>query len=146
MGAIPPLASDYPQWAQKLSLATLTAILLLLMWLFLIALLARFARPSSRVQRLSTLGLIFTAITALIFIIVRFFHPGDEESLPTPNAVLTHNVATEVRTEPSAGGSVILNASPSTACRILTNRGNWSYIELPNETRGWIASEVLERI
>ena len=146
MGAIPPLETGHPEWAKKLSLSVLHTILLLLMWLFLIALLARFARPSSRIQRISNLGLILTAVVALLFIVLRIFHPGEEDSLQKADAILTHNEATEVRTEPSAGGSVILNASPSTTCRILTHRGNWSYIELPNETRGWIESEVLDQI
>ena len=146
MGAIPEFDSTQPIWAQRLSLPLLHGLLLLLLWLFLIALLIRFVRPSSRVQKSSTIGLIATVVFALLLGMLRFFHPGQEERLNPPNSVLISKEATEVRTEPSAGGSVILNVSPSTACRIITTRGNWSYIELPNQTRGWLESNALHRL
>ncbi len=146
MGAIPAYQKERPEWAQKLSAPLLHGLLLLMFWLFLIALLVRFVRPSSRVQRTSLLGMVATGVLALLLAALRFFHPGAGESISPPNAILVSKEATEVRTEPSAGGSVILNASPTTACRILTSRSNWSYIELPNQTRGWIESNVLEQI
>ena len=146
MGAISRLDDDSPVWAQRLNIPVLHSILLLLMWLFLIFLLIRFVRPSSRVQRVSTIGLIVTTMLALLMGAVLFFHPGTPENLSAPNAVLVSKDSTEVRTEPSAGGSVILNATPATSCRILTERGNWSYIELPNGSRGWIKDSTLESI
>ena len=146
MGAISRLDDNNPAWAQRLSIPILHSILLLLMWLFLIFLLIRFVRPSSRVQRVSTIGLIVTAMLALLMGAVRFFHPGTPENLSAPNAVVISKDSTEVRTEPSAGGSVILNATPATSCRILTERGSWSYIELPNGSRGWIKDDTLEAI
>ncbi|MGJ8723074.1 MAG: tetratricopeptide repeat protein [Roseibacillus sp.] len=146
MGAIPQLEDDNPIWAQRLNTPLLNNLLLLLMWLFIIFLLIRFVRPSSRVQKVSTLGLIVTVMLTLLMGAIRFFHPGPPASLTAPNAVLISKESTEVRTEPSAGGSVILNAPPTTSCRILTERGNWSYIELPNGSRGWLEGNTLESI
>ena len=146
MGAISQFEDERPAWAQRLNIPLLNSILLLSMWLFLIFLLIRFVRPSSQVQRVSTVGMIVTLMFALLFSAVRFFHPGTPQNLSAPDAVIVSKDSTEVRTEPSAGGSVILNATPSTSCRILTGRGNWSYIELPNGTRGWLQGNTLENI
>lgn len=146
MGAIPSYEEERPAWSERLSLPLVHGLLLLMLWVFLIALLARFARPSSQVQKFSALGMVGAVVVALLLGALRFFHPGAAEEASPPNAILVSTEASEVRTEPSAGGSVILNASPTTACRILTERGSWAYIELPNSTRGWIESERLKRI
>ncbi|GHC59270.1 tetratricopeptide repeat protein [Roseibacillus persicicus] len=145
MGAIPTPESDLPAWSKKLTTPLLTNLLLGLVWLFLIAVLIRFVLRSSRVQQLSTLTMIGTGLMGILFGVLLFFHPGKEEIVEL-DTVLISDEPTEVRTEPSSGGSEILNANPSTACRVLTQRGNWSYIELPNQTRGWIESDALEPI
>lgn len=146
IGTIPEYESDQAEWTQRIGVSLLHGLLLLCLWLFLIALLARFVRPSSRVQRGSTIAMVVAALLALFFGIIRFFHPGEEEGLAPPNAILVSQGTNAVRTEPSAGGSKILEANPAEAFRVLTERGNWSYVELRNATRGWIESDVLEQI
>ena len=62
------------------------------------------------------------------------------------DAIFVNKDTTEVRSEPSAGGSTILDATPATTCRILAQRGQWTYIELPDESRGWVEESNLDRI
>ena len=146
VGTIPSPNDERPLWAQKLSLTLLNHLLLAIMWLFLIALLIRFVRPTSRIKNWSTAGLITSAFLALLLGTIHFFHPGSKTSTPPSDAIFVGNTTTEVRTEPSAAGSSIFEINPATTCHILAVRGDWSYIELPDRTRGWVSSTVLEKI
>ena len=146
VGTIPSPNDERPLWAQKLSLTLLNHLLLAIMWLFLIALLIRFVRPTSRIKNWSTAGLITSTFLALLLGTIHFFHPGSKTSTPPSDAIFVGNTTTEVRTEPSAAGSSIFEINPATTCHILAVRGDWSYIELPDRTRGWVSSTVLEKI
>ncbi|WP_200391812.1 tetratricopeptide repeat protein [Roseibacillus ishigakijimensis] len=143
MGAISTLPDAAPGWPSRSLLRTLLAASA---WAFAIFLLLRFARPDAKSKRLSTLGQLGTGLALLTLALVLFFHPRKESTAPPVNAVVVSSEASPVRSEPSAGGSIILKAGPSTACRVLAERGPWSYIELPDHTRGWIISDGLESI
>ena len=58
-----------------------------------------------------------------------------------------------VRAEPLGGPSsasdlapAVIEAPPGTLCRPLAERGPWTYLELPDFTRGWLPSEHLSPI
>ena len=124
----------------------LLQVLLGLMWLFLIALLVRFVRPSSKIKNWSTVGLIASASLALLVGAILIFHPGPSLKGIQSDAVFVSQGTTEMRTEPSAGGSSIVSVEPTTACRILAERGEWTYLELLDSTRGWVESSAIEKI
>lgn len=147
LGAIPEPISDVPFWATRLTRPMASSLLAFVAWLALIGLLLRFAcQRHSRWRRASTTSLFVAGFLAFSFGILWFFHPGNEQPPFVPDAIVVSRETSDLRTEPSAGGSKILSASPSTTCKILTERRDWSYVELPGQTRGWIKSEDLERI
>lgn len=146
VGAIPEFESTQPLWAQKTSVSFLNGLLLFFFWIGLIALLIRFVRPTSTIQKASTIAIITTIALAFLIGIVRFFHPAQDDLLLPANAILVGEKTQAVRTEPSTAGSKILEANPAESFRVLTQRGDWSYVELRNATRGWIKSAALKEI
>lgn len=147
LGAIPEPTSEMPLWATRLTRPILVTLLRATCWVAVIGLLLRFAFQRRTLgRRASTPSLLVAGILASIVGIIWFFHPGNEQEPFQPDAIIISKETAELRTEPSAGGSQILSANPSTTCKILNERGGWSYVELPSQTRGWIESETLERI
>lgn len=146
LGALVAPALQTPAWAQRLPLTAVFFALQLSLWLIGLGVLARFALVSSRgrVAALSALilGCVILSASALAYV----FYPKTETAQAAPDALISSSKAEAVRTEPSAGGSVIVNATPTTTSLIITRRGPWSYIELPDSTRGWIRSEALSEI
>jgi len=44
------------------------------------------------------------------------------------------------------GKNQISPLNPSTLCKIIAKRGNWTYIELPNLTRGWVKQDSVTAV
>lgn len=147
LGAIPEPTSETPLWATRLTRPMLGTLLRAAVWLAVIGVLLRFAVQRHTLgRRASTTSLILAGILTFAVAIIWFFHPGNRQEPFQPDAIIVSRGTTELRTEPSAGGSQILRANPSTTCKVLNERGGWSYVELPSQTRGWIESSTLEKI
>lgn len=77
-------------------------------------------------------------------------HPQRQLDTTGEAAVITQYSA--VLTEPrSLTGKeleekTIINATPTSPCRIIAVRKQWSYIELANGTRGWVPSDSISKI
>ncbi|MDP0489736.1 MAG: tetratricopeptide repeat protein [Verrucomicrobiota bacterium JB023] len=146
LGSIPPLPDQTPTWARWLSLPLLDNLFTLSCWLIAISILLRFAFGRRTIRAWSTVGLAIAAFLILTTLLLKWKHPGDTLRPPAPNAVFVVDDPTPLRTEASSAGSKILDVSPATACQIVAERGEWSYVELPDTTRGWVKADKLERI
>lgn len=144
LGAIPTVTLQTPSWTQRLSLSRIQFLIQLALWLTALSLLASFAFTAYR-RRLRLCAVTCTCL-ALPLACLWFFYPKPRETAPTPNAVIIASEPVAMRTEASTTGSIILTANPSTSCEIIAARGAWSYVALPDETRGWLPSEALESI
>jgi hypothetical protein len=58
--------------------------------------------------------------------------------------VLGQNSEARVATADNAKG--VLALPPGSEVLILQERGDWNYVALPNDQRGWIASSAVEKV
>ena len=140
--------ADEVQKALNLSRSRILSshLLLLMMWIFILALLARILWPTHAVKGWS-LGLLIGSFCASLLFGYLYLSATLADDTPfEADAIFVNKDTTEVRSEPSAGGSTILDATPATTCRILAQRGQWTYIELPDESRGWVEESNLDHI
>ncbi|MEM9080402.1 MAG: hypothetical protein AAGC74_06920 [Verrucomicrobiota bacterium] len=144
-GAPQPLLDSTPSWAQNLTVPALLTLAKIGAWLIALAILTHFALKSSP-ARLAFIWSLATGITLLLIAGFLFWIHPKPDPQPQPNAVIIAKNGSTLRTEASPAGSAILQTNPTTACRILATRGDWTYIELPNLSRGWIVSNALEKI
>jgi hypothetical protein len=79
-----------------------------------------------------------------------FEHPERHQRLEGEAGMITHY--SPVLTEPVAlkgkelAQKTRINATPASPCRIIAVRGEWSYIVLANDVRGWILSDKVSPI
>lgn len=146
LGALVAPDLDAPPWTQRLPLSAITFSARLALWVIALGILARFALATSRNRRVAVATAIGGCILLLGAVLGYVFYPVADEELTIPDVLVVSQNGAEVRTEPSAAGSEILNAPPSTPATALTTRGPWTYIQLANDTRGWIRSEALSEI
>ncbi len=60
-------------------------------------------------------------------------------------AIITHkNIQARLATAESAGTVLVL--PPGSEIRILSTRGDWLYVDLPNDLQGWIPAQSAERV
>ncbi len=92
-----------------------------------------------------TLATASTLLAILFALLFFFLEDGDQPSLAA-NAVVTSNKNVSVHNEPLSSSAKIIDIPPANPCHLLAERGPFSYIELPNSTRGWILTESLSKI
>jgi tetratricopeptide (TPR) repeat protein len=146
LGAITAPEPEEAGWVKKLPLSVVVFTFQLAIWLAVLALLARYAFSSSRQRKAA--WIVFSGALALSFLagLAYFFYPASLAKIFTPDALVTQSDAAIIRTEPSSAGSVLVEASPATTCQVITERAPWTYLELPDGSRGWIRSEALTKI
>ena len=63
---------------------------------------------------------------------------------PRTNIVTKNN--TVARTAPAQSASTIITLPPGSSVILISGRGTWSYVKLPNELHGWVRTESLESL
>ena len=63
---------------------------------------------------------------------------------PARAVVIAENA--QARFAPADDGKVVLPLPAGSEVHILSERGAWSYVLLPDRGRGWLASEKIERL
>lgn len=146
LGAMRDPSPPPPTWTRRLPLSTVHFAIKLSIWLLVLGLLGRFSLTTNRGRAAATGTVIGGAALLVLAILTFVFYPEVSSSQPAPGALVTSATPVEVRTEPTTAGSIILNASPTTACTVVARREPWAYIQLPDGTRGWLRSEALSEI
>ncbi len=106
--------------------------------LFLIVL-AFFARPRTGRAVLAAIALLLCGGGAFFLYTVETGNRGQDFAI-----IIGQNVPARVATADSA--SNILTLPAGSEVRLLSTRGDWSYAELPNDLRGWIPTNTVERV
>ncbi len=113
-------------------------------WLILLAFLwLKILNPKSNTSLIITLAILvsFTAATSGYGY---FEHPDKEKITGLPFAVIAKS--SSITEQPIAESKRITTASPASECHILSYRGTYTYIQLADNTKGWIRSEDLLRV
>lgn len=50
------------------------------------------------------------------------------------------------RNQPAESGTLVIKTPPGSLCKVVARRGNWTYVSLPGEVRGWVPSEAVEEV
>lgn len=115
-----------------------------LLWLGAIAMISPFCLPSLR-EKLS--GYLVLGIVFLMFGYVSFRLDRYEETRVAP-----HNFATVIAsgakalTAPSPASKAVIDLPPGSEVRIIQQTGQWRYVDIPGELRGWVRAEQIEPV
>lgn len=146
-----PKLSELEQWISELSAVTYKQSIFLGVWTLVLALIALklFYLQNGRFALVLTL-IILSPIWIILSSAAWLKHP-QRIATTTGKAGIVTNFAS-VLTEPvdvsgkELDKKTMIKANPASPCRIIAERGSWSYIELANGTRGWIQSERVKEI
>jgi hypothetical protein len=73
-----------------------------------------------------------------------FTHPDKEKITGLPFAIITKSAS--IKEQPIADSRRITTATVASECHIISSRGTYAYIELANQTRGWIRTEDVLKV
>jgi tetratricopeptide (TPR) repeat protein len=116
-------------WISTLSLLTITA-----------------TKRSSSARYFATVGLILGPMLAFCATLAWRAYPKDGEFAKDKlQAVVIHENAT-LHSEASRTSPEVIDAPPGSPCTILHQSGRWSYVGFATKTRGWIPTDMIEKI
>lgn len=116
-------------WIATLSLLTITA-----------------TKRSSSARYFATVGLILGPMLAFCATLAWRAYPKDGEFAKDKlQAVVIHENAT-LHSEASRTSPEVIDAPPGSLCTILHQSGRWSYVGFATKTRGWIPTDMIEKI
>ncbi len=100
-------------------------------------------KPKNNANLVLTLAMLIF-FTAAISGYGYFKHPDKEKITGLPFAVIAKS--SSLTEQPIAESKSITTATAASECHILSSRGTYTYIELADNTKGWIRSEDLLRV
>lgn len=155
-GAITIERSEYEQWLGTQKRGLYSTVTTGGIWMTVLGLLALFATRGFRTLIWTNLSL--GPLLALGGGVCLILYPDDLEFAPIEEqATMINKESIKARTEaanispddfrkPEEGGPVVIEVPPGSLCRPLAKRGPWTYIELANDIRGWVPSELVRSI
>ena len=146
-----PELSELEKWISELPVAAYQQAIFLGAWTLALALLALklFYLRNGKFALALTL-IILSPVWILLSSTAWLKHPQRVATTTGKAGVVTKFAS--VLTEPvDVSGKelekkTLINANPASPCRIIAERGAWTYIELANGTRGWIQTERVSTI
>ncbi len=116
-------------------------------WITSLSLLSLFASLSRGLKPLIWTSLSIAPLIAIIGGVGLALYPDDLEFAPiTEQAVTVNKEAMEARTEATSSSAEVILVPPGSLCRTLAQRGPWTYVELANDTRGWLPTAQIRTI
>ncbi len=70
----------------------------------------------------------------------------DASRPPADSVVVIGNAAAEARTAPAGRASSVASLAPGSLATVAAARGEWLYIDLPDDQRGWVRASEVERL
>ncbi|MFC5049682.1 BatD family protein [Rubritalea spongiae] len=146
-----PKLSGIELWASKFSVSFFLQITFAFLWITLLSILAlKVLRvKAGKFATLLSATVIAPCIAAASFYIW-FVHPQRNAANEGEAAILTQ--FSPVLTEPiklsgkELEKKTLIKATPASPCRIIAERGEWSYVALENDVRGWVPNDTVEAI
>lgn len=131
----------------RIPLSTWKNLLWLGLWLIAISLLLIAAtKRNSSARHFATVGLILAPMLVFCASLAWRAYPEDGEFAKDQHqAVIIHENAT-LHSEASRTSPEVIDAPPGSLCTILHQSGRWSYVGFATKTRGWIPSDMIEKI
>jgi len=131
----------------RIPLSTWKNLLWSSLWLIAISLLLIAAtKRNSSARHFATVGLIIAPILAFCASFAWRAYPEDGEFAKDQHqAVIIHENAT-LHSEASRTSPEVIDAPPGSLCTILHQSERWSYVGFATKTRGWIPSDMIEKI
>lgn len=143
-GVIELSRSEHEQMLAKLHLDWYRTFLQLGLWLTVLALIGFFAALPNRFKALLLTSAITGPLLAVTGAICLRYYPDDLESAPVDQlAVLSSRQSTPAVGEAAVDARLVMHIPPGALCRVLAERGSWSYVEFANRSRGWLPSSSL---
>jgi hypothetical protein len=146
-GAITMERPPYQQHLGKMKRSLFSALTAAGIWITVLAVLGIFASVSRVLRPMVWTGLSVGPLIAVAGGVCLGLYPNDLEFAPiAERAIMVNKVAFEARTEATSSSAGVISVPPGSLCRPLARRGAWTYVELANEVRGWVPSQVVRQI
>ena len=115
------------------------------LWLMLLALLCYPAsRRGARLRRVALAVIIFSPLVTVSSGLGWRYYPGDAAFAPIEKQAVIVNPEARLHTEAGRNSSVVIETPPGSLCEVLHQAGEWSYVSLATQTRGWLPSAHIE--
>lgn len=136
--------TGFDLWLSKMTRAELAALTWIAVWTALILLAAAFALPRLRDWR--PLIYIVASISLAFAVAARWAEHRYQANLsPESLAIVT---APEIKAvvSPVPGADPVVELPPGSEVRLLLDRGQWQFVAIPDDLRGWVRTEHLGRV
>lgn len=146
-GAITIVRPPYREYLGRVNRNLFSTFMAVGIWITSLALLALFASLSRGLKPLLWTSLSVAPLIAIIGGVGLALYPDDLEFAPiTEQAVTVNKEAMEARTEATSSSAEVILVPPGSLCRPLAQRGPWTYVELANDTRGWLPTAQIRSL
>ncbi|MEM1441515.1 MAG: hypothetical protein AAGF67_04195 [Verrucomicrobiota bacterium] len=115
-----------------------------LLWLAAIAIAAPFCLPSMR-DRLSGYLVLGVVLGMFGYVCLRLDHFEKTQIAPQNFATVITSGA-KALTAPSPASKAVIDLPPGSEVRIIQTTGQWRYVDIPGELRGWVRAEQIEPV
>lgn len=138
-------------WIAKLNPEHYLKVIIITFWITLICALILYLKKPRTWKLAVSLTLLFLAPIVLgLGIYAHYNHPDKVLSDETADGIILFS--TNVLTEPisplpdETTNKTVIKATPGSPCRIIATRGSFTYIQLPNDSRGWVPSKKVAHV
>lgn len=146
-GVIETSRSEHERLLSHLHLDWYRAMLQLGIWATLLSLAGFFAALPAKLKSVLWSSIVAGPILIVSGTICLRYYPDDIESAPPGElAVISSRESTPAVTEAAVDARLIMQIPPGALCRVLAERGSWSYVEFANRSEGWVPSNALSRL
>jgi hypothetical protein len=148
---LPPEPKGIAEWTSPYPATLFLQLAIGGIWITVLCIVAiKVFRPKA--GKLATLvsSIVLVPCAAVLCFYAWFSHPNRISTAEGEAGMLTHFSA--IQTEPikfsgkELEKKTLVKATPASPCRIIAQRGNWSYISLANDVRGWTPNNTVSTI
>lgn len=137
-GAIIIQRNPFEIWLGQFSRSQLVNVVACSLWLLLIA--ALIFPATARDSRWRTVSWVLIGIMPIFLLsgsIALAYYPHDGEFAPTSEQAVVVIEGATLHAEATRTAAVVIQPTPGSICKVLQLSGEWAYVAMANQTRGW---------
>ena len=132
--------STFETFINRIPLSAVSWILVTSLWMIGAGITFRILQPKSRILSIALIAAGFS-----MFFLSFFTSRHQDKSKLQPNSHIITSTNALIRSSPNDTASTVRELSSGSDVIVISERSNWSYIEAPDNLRGWIRKDYITK-
>lgn len=146
-GSISPAVPPYQMLFTRISIASWNLLLWSGLWIFLSSTLALAVTRRASLSRITAyFGCGVASLLVILSLLSWKYYPKDARFSSLQDQAIVIQDKTVLLADAAKTSPEVIDAPPGTVCKIIRQTGNWAYIATAAGTRGWVLTEMIEKL